>query len=351
MSPVAIVRRLPARQLLPPGLPVRLEPLHRRLPHRRLGRREPPPRPVLRDVHRRVLPGTRASSGPGAPAQGLASGTEAGTCWRCSRPIALIVLIVLANHGFGAPLPTSDQLADWPQVPVTFLVMLVFVGIGEEAGWMAFAAPILLRRHSLLVAWVLASAMRILWHLPLMLSGDLGWVLGTVGNAALHHGDAAAGAGQRRPAGPSSAVWHASLNATSGLFFFTMVTGPTTPGSGLPDGRCLRARRDRRPTSPAAAPQPARPLGRCRPSDRPHQRRPRRAHHRRKPMTDSTPGSAPTAGRTRRPPVVASITQDGLAVLHAIGAGTLPLPPAVQDAGHRAGRGRARPGHVPARPG
>ena len=38
-------------------------------------------------------------------------------------------------------------------MPVTFVTMLVFVGIGEETGWMAFAAPILLRRHGLLVAW------------------------------------------------------------------------------------------------------------------------------------------------------------------------------------------------------
>ena len=39
--------------------------------------------------------------------------------------------------------------------------------------------------------------MRTLWHLPLMLSGDLGWVLGTVARR-LQHGDAPALAGQRR---------------------------------------------------------------------------------------------------------------------------------------------------------
>ena len=139
-------------------------------------------------------------------------------------PMALTVLIVIVNHGFGAPLPTLDQLADWPQVPVTFVTMLVLVGIGEEAGWMAFAAPILLRRHGLLVAWALASAMRILWHLPLMIGGDLAWVLGTVGNAgftmvALLLVVATNGRWTL------VAVWHASLNATSGLFVFRMVTG------------------------------------------------------------------------------------------------------------------------------
>jgi membrane protease YdiL (CAAX protease family) len=139
-------------------------------------------------------------------------------------PVALQLLIVATNHGFGAPLPTSEQLADWPQVPVTFLTMLVFVGIGEEAGWTAFAAPILLRRHRLLVAWALASAMRIFWHLPLMIGGELPWVLGTVGNAAFTLVTL-----QLLMASDGRwslvAVWHAALNATGGLFFFTMVSG------------------------------------------------------------------------------------------------------------------------------
>ncbi len=139
-------------------------------------------------------------------------------------PLVLQILFVLANHGFGAPLPTGDQLADWPEVPVTFLVMLVFVGYGEEAGWIAFVAPVLLGRHGLFVAWVIAATMRTLWHLPLMLTGDLDWVLGTVGNAAFSMVALllfVASDGRWALA----AVWHASLNATGGLFFHRMVTG------------------------------------------------------------------------------------------------------------------------------
>jgi membrane protease YdiL (CAAX protease family) len=139
-------------------------------------------------------------------------------------PVALQLLIVLANHALGAPLPTIDQLADWPQVPVTFVAMLVFVGIGEEAAWMAFAALLLLRRHGLLVAWVLASTMRILWHLPLMIGGDLSWVLGTVGNAAFTM-VALQVLVASRGRWTLVAVWHAALNAMGGLFFFRMVSG------------------------------------------------------------------------------------------------------------------------------
>ena len=139
-------------------------------------------------------------------------------------PVALQVLIVGVNWVLGAPLPSAGQLADSPQVLVTFVTMLVFVGLGEEAGWMAFAAPLLLRRHGLLVAWVVAATMRIAWHLPLMVSGDLGWFLGTVGNAAftmLMLLVLVASGGRWSLV----AVWHAALNAVGGPFFFQMVHG------------------------------------------------------------------------------------------------------------------------------
>ena len=147
-------------------------------------------------------------------------------------PLAIIVLIVSVNHAWGAPLPTSGQLAAWPQVPVNFLVMLVFVGIGEEAAWIAFAAPILLRRHSLLVAGALAAGIRIFWHLPMMLTGSLSWTLGLLGNAAFTMVTLLVlmASGGRWSL---VAVWHATLNAASGLFVFTMVTGADRARLGL----------------------------------------------------------------------------------------------------------------------
>ena len=139
-------------------------------------------------------------------------------------PIALHVLIVLVNHLFGAPLPTGAQLAAWPEVPVTFLVMLLMVGLGEEAGWTAFAAPILLRRHGLLGAFAILAPMRILWHLPLMITGDMPVVMGILGNAGFQLVILQL---MRRSGGAWSlaAVWHATLNAFGGAFFFGMVTG------------------------------------------------------------------------------------------------------------------------------
>ncbi|WP_165554215.1 type II CAAX prenyl endopeptidase Rce1 family protein [Kribbella capetownensis] len=139
-------------------------------------------------------------------------------------PVVVHIVNVLVNHLLGAPLLTSAQLAGWPEVLPSFLVLVVLIGVGEEAGWMAFAAPILLRRHGFLAAWALAAAMRILWHLPLMITGDLPWVVGIVGNAAFTMvmlRVLVASGGRWTLA----AVWHAGLNAVGSGFFFLMVTG------------------------------------------------------------------------------------------------------------------------------
>jgi hypothetical protein len=146
-------------------------------------------------------------------------------------PALVHIVNVLINHGLGAPLPTGEQLSAWPGIPLTFLVMLVLVGLGEEGAWSAFAAPLLLRRHGLLGAWAILSAVRIFWHLPLMIGGQLPWSVGIVGNAGFQLivlAMMSAGG-----AWSLAAVWHASLNAFGGAFFFTMVTGEDKARLGL----------------------------------------------------------------------------------------------------------------------
>jgi hypothetical protein len=139
-------------------------------------------------------------------------------------PVAMHGLQVLINHGLGAPLPTSAQLAGWTSVPGGFVMMLILVGVGEEAGWTAFATPLLLQKYSFRTTFAVMAAIRIGWHLPMMLTGDLDWVLGTLGNAGFQlvllclyrlSGDRWF----------TAAVAHASLNALGGPFLFQMVTG------------------------------------------------------------------------------------------------------------------------------
>ena len=139
-------------------------------------------------------------------------------------PVAIIIAAVLANSALGAPLPTPSQLAGWPDLLLVFVAFLILIGIGEEAGWTAFAAPRLLNRHTFIRAWLILSAIRVLWHLPLMLVGTLPWSLGIAGNIAfqflvlwiyVRSGEAWL----------LAALWHAVLNTAGGEFFFQMVQG------------------------------------------------------------------------------------------------------------------------------
>jgi membrane protease YdiL (CAAX protease family) len=147
-------------------------------------------------------------------------------------PVVLVSAAVLTNSALGAPLPTASQLSKWTDLPSLFVVYLITVGIGEEVGWTAFAAPLVLRRHTFINAWLILAAIRVFWHLPLLITGQLSWTLGIGGNIAF----------QflmlwlfRRSSGVwlLAAIWHAMLNATSGGFFFQMVQGPDQTRLGL----------------------------------------------------------------------------------------------------------------------
>ncbi len=139
-------------------------------------------------------------------------------------PVLIIFASVLINYAFGAPLPTAVQLAGWTELPAAFIGILIYIGIGEEAGWTAFAAPELLKRHTFVKSWVILAAVRVLWHLPLMLSGELTWVLGIGGNIAFQYLVLWMFTQSRR-VWLLAAIWHATLNTVGGQFFFPMVAG------------------------------------------------------------------------------------------------------------------------------
>ena len=151
---------------------------------------------------------------------------RAGIGWYALALLAPVVIVTgaaLFNYALGAALPTPSQLAIWTELPGTFVFFLIFVGIGEEAGWTAFAAPLLLQRKTFCQAWLILSAIRVLWHVPLMLSGDLPWVLGIGGNIAFQF--LVLWLFQRTERWFLAAIWHAALNTAGGTFFFRLVQG------------------------------------------------------------------------------------------------------------------------------
>lgn len=138
-------------------------------------------------------------------------------------PVVLNLVVLLVAALLGTPLPSADEWMEITGVLTGFAVMLVLVGVGEEAGWSAYAAPVLLRRYGLLGAWAVLGSLRTVWHLPLMLDGELSWALGIVGNLGFQLvllWLLQAGARWTAPA-----AWHAAQNAFGGMFLFQTVTG------------------------------------------------------------------------------------------------------------------------------
>jgi uncharacterized protein len=85
-------------------------------------------------------------------------------------PIAIYIVAVLLNVLLGAPMPSADQLAEWPNLLLVFpLIVIVGGPLGEELGFQGFVLPRLLARRSALTASLLMAAIRIGFHLPLII--------------------------------------------------------------------------------------------------------------------------------------------------------------------------------------
>lgn len=138
-------------------------------------------------------------------------------------PIVMVVAAVAINTSFGAPAPTASQVSGWTELPIVFLSMLLFVGLGEEIGWTAFGAPRALGGRHLLAATVILTAVRSLWHLPVLMTGELQWVMliSMVAVQVLILWVYSRSGGRWFPA----ALFHAVLNTVGGPFFFGMVEG------------------------------------------------------------------------------------------------------------------------------
>jgi len=83
-------------------------------------------------------------------------------------PVTLVAASVAINTLFGAPAPTGAQLANWHALPETFLVIFLFIALGEEPGWRGFLQPRLTERFGLLRGSLVLGAIWAVWHVPLL---------------------------------------------------------------------------------------------------------------------------------------------------------------------------------------
>jgi len=88
-------------------------------------------------------------------------------------PFAINFVAAALTVLFGAPFPTGDKIARWPELFITFPLYLIVLGpLGEEPGWRGFAMPRILENRTALAASLILGIFVAVWHLPLVVSGQ-----------------------------------------------------------------------------------------------------------------------------------------------------------------------------------
>jgi uncharacterized protein len=93
-------------------------------------------------------------------------------------PVAITLAAVAVNVLLGAQAPSAAELGGWTGLFSTFAIVLLVPGLGgawEEPGWRGYALLRLQARRSALIASLILWVGVAVWHLPLMVVGELHW--------------------------------------------------------------------------------------------------------------------------------------------------------------------------------
>jgi membrane protease YdiL (CAAX protease family) len=82
-------------------------------------------------------------------------------------PFALTLAAVRINVLLGARPLASFEMPDAVSLAVRFVVILLWIGLGEEPAWRGFVLPRLLAGRSALSAALVLGVIHAVWHLPL----------------------------------------------------------------------------------------------------------------------------------------------------------------------------------------
>ena len=146
--------------------------------------------------------------------------------------VALLLPAVLAlaatglNVVLGAQAPSAADLGGWTGLLPGFAIALLIPGLGgawEEPGWRGFALPLLQTGRSALFASLILGVLIALWHVPLMVVGDVHW-----SDIVLIMGAVIVFNWVFNNAGGSVLIimlMHAMNNSVSGQFFSPMFSG------------------------------------------------------------------------------------------------------------------------------
>ena len=93
-------------------------------------------------------------------------------------PVAITLAAAALNVLLGAQAPSAAELGGWTGLFSTFAIVLLVPGLGgawEEPGWRGYALPRLQARRSALFASLILWVGVAVWHLPLMVVGEIHW--------------------------------------------------------------------------------------------------------------------------------------------------------------------------------
>jgi uncharacterized protein len=93
-------------------------------------------------------------------------------------PVAISLTAAVFNVLLGAQAPSSVELGGWTGLFSTFFILLLIPGLGgtwEEPGWRGYALPRLQVGRSALFASLILWVGLVVWHLPLILVGEIHW--------------------------------------------------------------------------------------------------------------------------------------------------------------------------------
>jgi membrane protease YdiL (CAAX protease family) len=93
-------------------------------------------------------------------------------------PVAIALTAAVLNVLLGAQAPSPVELGGWTSLFSTFFILLLIPGLGgtwEEPGWRGYALPRLQVGRSALFASLILWVGVSVWHLPLMIVGEIHW--------------------------------------------------------------------------------------------------------------------------------------------------------------------------------
>jgi membrane protease YdiL (CAAX protease family) len=93
-------------------------------------------------------------------------------------PVAITLAAAVFNALLGAQAPSAAELGGWTGLFSTFAILLLVPGLGgawEEPGWRGYALPRLQVGRSALFASLILWVGVAVWHLPLMIIGEIHW--------------------------------------------------------------------------------------------------------------------------------------------------------------------------------